>query len=387
MTVRLSLIYAAIFLFIGILLPFWPVWLKSRGMDAAEIGIILSIGMWVRAVTSPLVAHHADRSGRLRPIIVTLGWATLAGYGLFAVADGFWALAAVTALVTMLFSPMLPLTDTVTMHNVRVKGLDYGRIRLWGSLTFIAAATGGGALLAEKGEGYILWMMLGALVLTALAAHGAPRAPEGGVAGRTGPAPRRPAPLIEVLSDRRFLAFLLAASLAQASHAVYYVFATLHWRDAGHSDAVIGALWAEGVIAEIVLFAFSGAVVARLGPARLLALAAMAGIVRWSVLGMTTALPALVLVQGLHAFTFGAAHLAIMHFIARNVAPEVAATAQSLYSSTAMGAVMGLATLGSGWLYAAYSGKAFFAAALVSLAALVIVTVLDISPDSTAARS
>ena len=106
----------------------------------------------------------------------------------------------------------------------------------------------------------------------------------------------------------------------------------------------------------------------------------------FAALGMTTALPVLVLVQGLHAFTFGAAHLAIMHFITRHVPPEVAATAQSLYSSTAMGVMMGAATLGSGWLYAAYSGTAFFAASLVSLAALIIVAMLY-RPASTASRS
>ena len=63
MTLRLSLFYAAVFLFIGILLPFWPVWLKSRGMAAGEIGILLSLGMWVRAVSGPLVAQAADRTG------------------------------------------------------------------------------------------------------------------------------------------------------------------------------------------------------------------------------------------------------------------------------------------------------------------------------------
>ena len=383
MTLRLSLFYAAIFLAIGIMVPFWPLWLKSRGMAEAEIGLLLSAGMWVRAVSNPLVAQAADRRGSRRRAILVLAFGALAAYGLFIPARGFWALLAVSLPATVMFSSMLPLCETVAMARVRTHRLDYGRMRLWGSVTFILAATLGGWLLAGRPADMVLWMVLGALALTVAAAFAMPdaRTPQG--------LPRHRAPLAAMLRDRRFIVFLLCASLLQASHAVYYGFATLHWRAAGYHETVIGALWAEGVIAEVVLFAFSGAVVARLGPRGLLALAAAAGMVRWTVLGASTALPALIAVQGLHAFTFGATHLAAMHHIARTVAPEVAATAQSLYSSTAMGVVMGIVMMASGWLYGSFAGAAFYAMVVLSFAGGVIAVALagaggrrrDISPD------
>lgn len=362
MTFRLSLFYAAIFLVIGLLVPFWPVWLESRGMTETEIGVLLAAAMLMRAASNPLVAQAADRHGSRRRMIVILSWGALAAYGLFVPAEGFWALLAVGIVASVFFSSMLPLVETVTMAKVQGDGLDYGRMRLWGSLSFILAATLGGWALVGRPDDMVLWMVLAALALVVAAAAAMPDAKVPAAM------PRRRAPLAGLLRDPRFVGFLLCASLLQASHAVYYGFATLHWRAAGHSATVIGALWAEGVIAEVVLFAFSGAAVARLGPRGLLALAACAGIVRWSVLGLGTGLGALVAVQFLHAFTFGATHLATMHFIARNVAPEVAATAQSLYSSTAMGVVMGLVMMTTGWLYAAFAGGAFFAMAALSLA-------------------
>jgi PPP family 3-phenylpropionic acid transporter len=155
--------------------------------------------------------------------------------------------------------------------------------------------------------------------------------------------------------------------MIQGSHAVYYAFGTLHWQAAGYSDDVIGALWAEGVVAEIVLFAFGGPLVRRLGPARLLALGGMAGTVRWLVLGLTDALPALVSVQALHAFTFGAAHLGAIHFIARAMPPALSATAQSLYSAVVMGLGTGLMLVASGPLYAALAGAAYLAMAAAAL--------------------
>lgn len=376
MSLRLSLFYAAIFLVIGLLVPFWPVWLKSRGMGEAEIGLLLAAAMWVRALSNPLVAQAADRHGSRRRMIVITSWGALAAYALFIPAGGFWTLLVISILASVLFSPMLPLCETVTMAKVQADGLDYGRLRLWGSLTFILAATIGGSAMAGRPADMVLWLVLGALALTICAAL---ILPDARVSARL---LRQRAPLARLLREPKFLAFLLCASLLQASHSVYYGFATLHWSDAGHSKMLIGALWAEGVAAEVVLFAFSGVAMARLGPRGLLALAALAGVVRWSVLGLSTELWALAAVQFLHAFTFGATHLATMHFIARNTPPEIAATAQSLYSSTAMGLVMGLTMMSTGWLYASHGGAAFYVMAALSLTGGVLAVTLTGGRDA-----
>jgi PPP family 3-phenylpropionic acid transporter len=182
------------------------------------------------------------------------------------------------------------------------------------------------------------------------------------------------------LRNRSFALFLAAAAMIQGSHAVYYAFGTLHWRAAGYSEDVIGALWAEGVVAEIVLFMVGGRLVRRLGPARLIALGGFAGTVRWLVLGLTDALPALVCVQILHAFTFGAAHLGAIHFIARAVPPALSATAQRLYSAVVMGLGLGLMLLASGWLYTAFAGGAFHAMAAAALIGGILAWVLARRP-------
>ena len=193
---------------------------------------------------------------------------------------------------------------------------------------------------------------------------------------RTAPAETARLPIGLVLRDRTFVLFLATVALIQGSHAVYYAFGTLHWRAVGYSDAVIGWLWAEGVIAEIILFAFGGALVRRLGPARLILLAGIAGIVRWCATGLSDALPVLVMVQALHAFTFGAAHLGAIYFIARTVPPALSATAQSLYSAAVMGLGLGLAILASGSLYATFGGGAYFAMAALAALGSVLAVVL-----------
>ncbi|MGH6959465.1 MAG: MFS transporter, partial [Dongiaceae bacterium] len=357
---RLSLFYFAVFLFVGVGLPFWPAWLASRGLGPAEIGLLLSLNAWVKLVGNPLIAHFADRSGEARRplILVTVG--SLLAFALFAVVDGFWAFLLVTILSGLCLSALTPLGDSLTMRLAASEGLDYGRIRLWGSLSFILAGAGAGWLLAGRSTELILLLILIALVLTLAACVLLPEqrgaVAHGGLAGWR-----------SLFGDRRFLWFLAAAGLIQASHAVLYGFSTLHWLAAGHDKDTIGALWAIGVVAEVLLFAAGGRIIALLGPIGLLLVGGLAGVLRWTLAAWFTTLPVLVIVQLLHGLTFGGTHLAAMYFLVRQVPPGLAATAQGLYGAIAWGAVFGLAMLAAGALYAAVGGGAFFAMAAMSL--------------------
>jgi PPP family 3-phenylpropionic acid transporter len=365
MTLRLALFYAASFSIFGVQLPFWPVWLEARGMDPREIGLLLAVAPIVRIFAGPLIAPFADRLGRRKPIIVGAAICALATTALFAVAHGFWALALVAVVSGFFSTPMLPLVESLATIAARAGAVDYGRVRLWGSLAFIAAATLAGALVAERSADLVLALVLGALALTVAAAFALPDL-------RTPPAVNLRASMA-LLGNRSFLVAILAVTLLQASHQVYYGFSSLHWREVGLSEALIGALWAEGVVAEIVLFLVSTRI--RLRPTTLLTIAAAGGILRWSILGTTDALPALIFAQALHAATFGATHLAAIRFIMATVPPEATTTAQSLYISVAGGIGAALYAAGAGALYADWGAGAYLAMALSSLAGGVVALV------------
>ena len=250
------------------------------------------------------------------------------------------------------------------MSAVLRHGLDYGRLRLWGSVTFILGTLGIGALLTGRDPDLILIVvgtgLIVVLVTTLLLRE------QNEARGRA-----RWTDVMGFVRQPRFLAFVLAASAVQASHAVLNGFSGIHWKAAGHSELVVGLLWGGSVLVEIILFAFSGAVVTRLGASRLLVLGAAAALVRWLILAETTALPGLVVAQLLHAVTFGATYLATMHFIAGNAPEGLKATAQGAYASVS-GVVMGLALIASGNLYGTFAGGAFYGMAGLSALALVM---------------
>jgi PPP family 3-phenylpropionic acid transporter len=366
---RLALFYGSYFAIIGIILPFWPTWLESRGLSAQQIGLLLALGSWGKLIGNPVFTSLADRIGDLKRPLILITAAALVFYILFAAAHGFWPLFIVTLLSSLCVTSIMPLGEGLAMGLVARYGLHYGRVRLWGSVTFIAAGAGAGWLLTGRSVELVLVLVIASVGVTLVSCMGLPDV-RGGASQRPG------AGWLGLLTNRRFLVFLVASGLIQSSHAVLYGFATLHWLAAGHDKDTIGLLWAIGVVAEVALFAGAGAVIARLGPIWLLALAGVAGIVRWTVLALSTDLFVLGLSQLLHGLTFGAAHLAAMYYFMREVPAGLAATAQGLYGAVAWGAAFGLTMLAAGALYAAYAGGAFLVMAGMCLAGTAFALIL-----------
>lgn len=363
--IRLSALYGGIFLILGIIMPFWPVWLKAKGLSPSEIGIVLAAGSAFRVLVSPLVANVCDRTGERKRPIVLLSVLTLLTFVPFGLAEGFLAILVLQALFAGVSGPINPLAETLTMLGAKRHGLDYGRIRLWGSITFILSASGIGFFLKGAPADAIYGAIIGTIVVLLLASMFIPDF-------RAQAADKGSSLFSRVLRDRTFLAFILATTCIQGSHAVMYGFGTLNWQRIGLGEDVIGMLWAEGVIAEVVLFIWGAKVLRHVGPARLIALAGLAGLIRWSCMGVAESLPAMVLLQLLHAFTFGAAHLGAIHFIAQRMPEDVSATAQTIYGLFVAGLGVGMTMLASGYVYEAFKGQAFFAMAVMSATGMVV---------------
>jgi PPP family 3-phenylpropionic acid transporter len=168
----------------------------------------------------------------------------------------------------------------------------------------------------------------------------------------------------------RFRRLVLVAALVLGSHAMHDAFAVIRWSAAGVSPAAASVLWSESVAAEVLVFFVLGpALVTWLTPAGALAVAALAGMLGWTVMAQSAAVLALALVQPLHGITFALLHLACMRLLARMVPPGLEGTAQALYGTVGVGAATAGLTLVSGALYARVGAHGFWGmAALCALA-------------------
>lgn len=366
---RLSLLYAVVFTEIGIAMPFMPVWLAALGLDAGVIGLLLALPIATRIVaTAPLMAL-IDRGIGARRLIVAGSFGVATTYAAMAPAAsavGWPALAFLTVLNAVAAAPLVPSIDYLTLAAARrVPRLSYARIRMAGSVAFLAANLAGGALLAALGGRLAVPILLTGLALLACLTARLDRSPaEPPRPVAAGPSPPLP---------RRLWLCIAAAAAIQASHAAVYGFGSIHWTAHGLGPTAVGALWATGVLAEIALFAAVPALPAAWrGPVPLLAAGGTAGIVRAVGLFLVgDRLGTLVPLQTLHGLTFGATQLGAMEAVS-SLSPEGArGRAQGTLSAVNAG-ISVTATLASGLIYGWAGAAVFLAMAPLAAGGLVL---------------
>ncbi len=352
-------LYVLLYAAFGVASPFWPKFFETKGVGAAEIGVILSVSMLIRLPAGPLVARLADHLEKRR-LALAVG-AVIAGgaAAAFLEADGFWLLLAIALVQAAALAPTTSIADALASRRA-----DYGWIRGAASAAFVAGTLLAGQLIAGGDLTPIIWLNVALLVAAA---------------GSTAIVP----PTISAAEDvpdlgevrgllrtPRFRAVLLISAVIYGSHALHDGFAVIRWTAAGISPSVVSVLWSEAVAAEVIVFTLVGPGLIRwIGPQGAAMLAAAAGVLRWSIMGATNDLAVLALIQPLHGLTFALLHLACMRVMAVVVPKRLSATAQSIYAFGS-GAVTAVLTALSGLLYAAWGGAAFFAMAALCVIAL-----------------
>lgn len=351
------MLYAAF----GVASPFWPKFFETKGLSAEQIGLILGASTLIRLAAGPLLGRLADLSGRLRLMLAICAAIAAGAAAAFALAGTFWPVLAIALVQAAALAPTTSLADALAARR-----LEYGWIRGSASAAFVVGTLFIGQLISGSDLGPVVWMNVALL----LAAAGAtvlvpPALPQS--ADTASPAAGEARGLLRL---PRFRIVLLVSALIYGSHALHDAFAVIRWSAAGMDTAAISLLWSEAVAAEVLVFFFVGpALLERIGARGAAALAAAAGIVRWSIMGVTNSVLVLSFLQPLHGLTFALLHLACMRIIGSVVPIRLSATAQAFYGFGAAAMTAALTAL-SGTLYATYGGLSFFAMAVLCAVAL-----------------
>lgn len=363
---KMSLAYGVLFLSLGAHLPFFPLWLAAQGLDPAQIGIVMGLPLLQRIVTLPWMTALASRLGDLKWALALYAGLAFAIVLLYLVPGGFLWLAIVTVALAIVWMPMTPVLDALTIGRARIDCFDYGIVRAFGSVTFALAVLGIGVLVNAVHISILIPLLalcfaLSVLVSLRLPGDAANAEDRRGAVG-----------LAEgwrlLFARPGLVVTLVGCGLVQASHALFYGFGSVHWKALGHGEAVIGLAWGIGVGAEIVLLLVSGPLLARLGLPALMALGCAAAVLRWAVLAFDPPLALLLSIQALHALSFAATHVATVNLLAAALPAHYGALAQGAYSAL-LGGLNGAAFLAAGPLYAALQGRGFAAMAGVALIA------------------
>jgi PPP family 3-phenylpropionic acid transporter len=169
----------------------------------------------------------------------------------------------------------------------------------------------------------------------------------------------------DLFAIKGIVVLFIAGALAQGSHAMLYTFGSLHWASLGYSGGWIGGLWATGVIAEIILFFYTGSILRRADPLFLFIIGAAGGVLRFALLPVVTDPLAMLGLQALHALSFGATYMGAMNAVARLTPERLAGTTQAVMAA-ANGAAVALFTFASGPLFERFAGGGFLSSAIIA---------------------
>ena len=364
---RLGAWYFTYFAAAGVFLPYFSAYLLDRGIEPRAVGALLAALTVTKLVTPWFWGYAADRTGSRKRVVCIASAGSLLAFAAVAVSPGYWSLLAALVAFGFFWQGALPQFEALTLSRLGPRATRYVHVRLWGSVGYVAAVTGAGALLERLPVATVPFLVLAGLVLVAAAAVVIPpdSAPGLGRAEGTAAAGRRP------VVPGWLVAFFLASLAMQASHGAFYTFFTPFLIENGYRSTWIGGLWAIGVVCEILLFAFfAHRWIERLPAERLLLACFAAAVLRWIVTATLVEQPVwLAASQVLHAATFGLHHALAMHLLRRAFRDRHLGRAQAVYASVSFGAGSALGSLAAGQLWESGGGEAVFLGAAVIAAA------------------
>ncbi len=364
---RLSGLYLFYFAALGAMIPFLTLYLDLVGFSAREIGLLFGIQVTARIVAPNLVAWYSDRDGR------HMRTARLAALGCCITITGLWLgtsfgwVAFVLAAWAFCFSAMLPQLESTTLNHLGEQG--YGKIRLWGSVGFIAAVVALGPALDVRGAGFLVPVMFALLAALFVASLLVPDKHHPVAAPATGS-------FLGALARREVILLIVVGLCAQFAHGPYYSFFSLYLEGLGYTRAAIGQFWALGVIAEIAVFVYMGRLLARYPARVLLAWSLGLSTLRWLLIaGFADKMAALAFAQILHLASFGIFHAVSIGLVHRYFPGRLQGRGQALFSSLTFGAGTALGSLAAGYLWDGVAPAAIWIASATSASVALAVLV------------
>ena len=361
---QLSGWYFFYFALIGAFSPYFTLYLQSLGFAAAAIAALMSVMSAMRLVAPNLWGWLAERSGRTSPILRASALLSMVGFLGFFVSQSFWPLFAAMAIMSFFWSAALPLVEALTLRHLTGRTELYGRVRMWGSIGFIAAVLGTGVWLDRAPIASLLWIVLSLLAGIAVCTWLITDVPPALV--KKDRSPRGSFDRPEVL------ALLAACFFMSAAHGPFYVFYSIHLVNHGYDKTAVGLLWSLGVVAEIAAFVAMPRLLKYWSIRRILLISFIVAILRFLLIGwFADVFVMLLLGQAMHGATFGAHHAASVAALNQWFAAGQQARALALYGSVSFGAGGMLGNLLSGISWEMFGpGVTFSGAAALAAAGL-----------------
>jgi len=230
---------------LGIFLPYFNLYCYHLGFSGFQIGALSAL----RSVTLVLFAlvwsSLADRFQIRKPIFIFCNIISAAIWVFYLYTVDFLVMFVVTIFYGIFFSPIISFLEAFTMDVLGKEKKSYGRIRAWGSISFILTVIILGKTIDIYSVNIILILILTGSIMQAVISTRIPNIQIeklGSFSLKT-----------KFLFKRRVIIFLFSAFLMLVSHGTYYGFFSIHLENLGYKSSFIGITWAFASISEILV--------------------------------------------------------------------------------------------------------------------------------------
>jgi PPP family 3-phenylpropionic acid transporter len=331
--VRASAAYVCVYTAVGAIFPYLPLYYRSLGFDLHVVGAFAALAAGMQLLAAPAWGALADRFPGSRLVLPASASAAALAAVVLALVREPLAVAASVATLFAASAGVAPILDARAMEIVHADRDRYGRLRAWGSASFIVSVVGVGWLVDRQGIGSIFLVYVPALVAIALVGASLPPL------GRAQPLARFEG-IRQVLGQDRLRGFFAAALIAWSSLSAVNAFFSIHLIALGAPGTLVGSAWALGALTEIPIMWSFPLLARRFGAQRLLVLGTASMAVRALVVALVGDPVVLVLSMVLGGTGFALLLVGGITYVARHAPPGTAATAQGLYSGTTFGLSM-----------------------------------------------
>jgi len=302
MKLTLSLFYFFYFALVGVYIIFMPKVLLDFGYNNVEVGVIYASAPFMRFLLPFIFKHFIKLTSKVYLLsliltfvssIIFLG--TVENFALYLISNLLFG-------ASMGIS--LPFVETIALHKLSKK--EYGRVRLWGSVGFIAIALWLGKILSTNYEAlYYLSSTAFFTMIFGFLIFKNEKEEEESTEQKSD----------KSFSLKRYWAFWASVFLMQLAFGGFYNFFTIYETSHGVSLEMTSWMWTFGVICEIFMLFFQGALLQK-NLLKIIQISILVTVFRWLLLYLY---PDNVIItfasQSLHAISFALYHTATITYI------------------------------------------------------------------------
>ncbi|WP_257008166.1 MFS transporter [Bacillus sp. FJAT-45350] len=336
-----------------IIISYMPVYFQYQGLTGTEVGMLLAIGPFASIFSQPFWGFMSDKWKSIkRVLVITLIGVIISSFIFFQMSN-FIGLMVMMFVLFLFMAPVTALGDSLSQKTAIEHKVNFGRIRMWGSLGFAITSLLTGYVLAVIGIGNLvfpfLFMAIISLVI-ALQLHDVNKT-------------NKPVTLLNAVKiglNPRLFIFLGIIILVSITHRANDSYLGIYVTELGGKESLIGWAWFIGVTSEALIFATTALWFRRFHPLTFIIIAGLLYSLRWFLMGMAVGPASIIFFQLLHGVTFGVFYVGAFQVVTKLVPEELQATGHVLFITTFFGISGIIGSLFGGYMIETVSTAALY---------------------------